>query len=88
MADEPERKAQIKLPIQMLRELLDLPDHLEIVEILQTPLDQAVGQFTIRVAGPFCPTVAPDGALKMLYPVYRLLEAGRAELEEIQGLDT
>jgi hypothetical protein len=88
MADEVERKAQIKLPVTMLRVLLDLPDHLEIVEILETPLDKGAQLFTIRVTGPFCPTVMQDGVLKSLYPIYRVLETGHAELEEIQGLDT
>jgi len=88
MADEPERKAQIKLSTELLAKFLDLPNHLCIVEVKQTALDVECEMLTIVVTGPLCPSCAPGEAPPMIEPRYRGVDGMVAKLEYISGLDT
>jgi hypothetical protein len=82
------RRAQIKIATDVLRMLLDLPAHLKIVEIVQSPGDIANRAFSVVVSGPYCPEWKDGEQLRELTCRYRRIDVMESELEVIGGLDT
>lgn len=68
--------------------MLDLPEHLRIIVVGQSPEDTAADVCSIVVTGPFCPECPPGAPPAVLLPIYRSVYPGGAELLELRGLDT
>jgi hypothetical protein len=82
------RLAQIKIATDVLRMLLDLPAHLKIVEVIQSPDDSINRAFSLVVTGPYCPECKEGEPMSELTLRYRKLDVMESELETIVGLDT
>ncbi|HEX6925657.1 MAG TPA: hypothetical protein VF167_09505 [Longimicrobiaceae bacterium] len=83
-----ERRAQIRVALNALRVLLDLPPHLRITGVYQTRDDASAERFTIAVSGPWCPVATFGQPLPVLTPVYVDGTTHAPRLVSIDGLDT
>ncbi len=82
------RAAQIQIDVDVLRMMLDLPEHLRITEVVQSPDDSVRGTFTVMVVGQWCPEWQADAEPACLSLIFRKVEPYGAELHHIEGLDT
>lgn len=82
------RRGRIVVSKAMLRLLLDLPRHLIITSVYETPSDSNRDAFSIGVRGRFCPEVAEGDPDPSITPVYSDIGVGKAHLIGLNGLDT
>jgi hypothetical protein len=82
------RGGRIELNLALLRLILDLPEHTQIVAVEQSDGERANNVCQLIVSSPFAPVWSEGGELAELRLIYKSAGCCVSELERIEGLDT
>ena len=82
------RRGRVVISKPLLRMLLNIPDHLVIGSVYETPEDTHKDTFSISVTGRFCPEVAEGTPAPEITLLYSSVKTGETILLAVDGLDT